>query len=443
MNKDLHYIPDDQFLNYIKEETGSNSFCLAKWYNATIWLGSGMTTSCHHPLPHFVPPEDAIKNPKAIHNTAQKKQERLMMQRGERPSGCDYCWKIEDMPGDNVSDRVYKTKIYSKDDLIIAKDTNSQLDVDLRTLEIAFDRTCNLACSYCNPAFSTSWVKDIKTNGPYTNLISDGRNHFTHTHDSAQRYARDETNPYVEAFFKWWDSDLKDTLSELRITGGEPLASDHIWRLLDNWDSNTPTRLAINSNLCVKDSLINKLLDAAKNISNLEVYTSCEALAARSEYIRDGFVWEVWYSNLIKLLESPDVKAVHIMSTVNALCIVDLPDFIEFVCLLKQKYSKLNFTLNILRFPSFQSVNVLPEKIRLEYAIRLDAVVESLATALSGMEKNQIQRLSSYLRNESGSGLELGKELHDFKKFYDQYDIRRNKDFSKTFVQLAEWYSTL
>ena len=34
----------------------SPSFCGAKWYNATIWLGSGMTTSCHHPLPHKVDP---------------------------------------------------------------------------------------------------------------------------------------------------------------------------------------------------------------------------------------------------------------------------------------------------------------------------------------------------------------------------------------------------
>ena len=32
----------------------SSSMCGAKWYNATIWLGSGMTTSCHHPLPHKV-----------------------------------------------------------------------------------------------------------------------------------------------------------------------------------------------------------------------------------------------------------------------------------------------------------------------------------------------------------------------------------------------------
>ncbi len=32
----------------------SPSFCGAKWYNATIWLGSGMTTSCHHPPAHKI-----------------------------------------------------------------------------------------------------------------------------------------------------------------------------------------------------------------------------------------------------------------------------------------------------------------------------------------------------------------------------------------------------
>ena len=90
----------------------SASFCGAKWYNATIWLGSGMTTSCHHPPAHLVNIEDVQSNPRALHNTAQKKQDRAQMQRGERPAGCEYCWKIEDMGVDAVSDRVYKSKIY-------------------------------------------------------------------------------------------------------------------------------------------------------------------------------------------------------------------------------------------------------------------------------------------------------------------------------------------
>ena len=78
-------------------DTKSESFCAAKWYNATIWLGSGMTTSCHHPPAHLVDPNLVAINPKLLHNTDQKKADRLMMQEGVRPAGCEYCWKIEDM----------------------------------------------------------------------------------------------------------------------------------------------------------------------------------------------------------------------------------------------------------------------------------------------------------------------------------------------------------
>ena len=148
----------------------STSFCAAKWYNATIWLGSGQTTSCHHPLPHQVSVEQVTANPKVLHNTPQKKEQRRQMQAGERPAGCEYCWKIEDMSdpvnvvNPAISDRVYKTVIYDDKDLEDAFHTPPEQDVDLQTLEIAFDRTCQFACSYCNPAFSTAWVRDIHRN---------------------------------------------------------------------------------------------------------------------------------------------------------------------------------------------------------------------------------------------------------------------------------------
>ncbi len=115
----------------------SASFCGAKWYNATVWLGSGMTTSCHHPLPHKVSTEDVTANPRTLHNTPKKKSERLMMQSGERPAGCEYCWKIEDIGRDNISDRVYKTKIYSEEDLEYAYTADASEDINLRTLEIS------------------------------------------------------------------------------------------------------------------------------------------------------------------------------------------------------------------------------------------------------------------------------------------------------------------
>ena len=36
----------------------SPAFCGAKWYNATIWLGHGQTTSCHHPPGNYIDPKE-------------------------------------------------------------------------------------------------------------------------------------------------------------------------------------------------------------------------------------------------------------------------------------------------------------------------------------------------------------------------------------------------
>jgi organic radical activating enzyme len=435
----------------------SASFCAAKWYNATIWLGSGQTTSCHHPLPHAIDLEAIKINPSAIHNTPRKKQERAMMQQGERPSGCEYCWKIEDMPlavdvvTPSISDRVYKTVIYEDKDLDEAFNTRPEQDVNLQTLEIAFDRTCQFACSYCNPAFSTTWVRDIHRNGPYTNLVSDGRNHFTHTHDSSQLYSINDVNPYVEAFFKWWESDLHKTLKELRITGGEPLMSGYTWQLLDwfkNNRSKSTTRLAINSNLGAQCD-IDRLLENTKGIE-FDLYTSNEAMGLQAEYIRDGLDWRAWMDNTHKLASSKQLRGLHVMCTINALCLDSLPEFLELMLQFKSQYGRdyPTFTLNILRFPSFQSPLVLPDSLRTKYRNRLQDWynVYNSSPLLHQMEVNQVQRLIDYLdvvKTPHAGAAEQAVLQQDFKQFYTQYDQRRGKDISESFAGLMGWYRTL
>jgi pyruvate-formate lyase-activating enzyme len=427
----------------------SASFCAAKWYNATIWLGSGQTTSCHHPLPHQVSVEQVTVNPKALHNTREKKNDRALMQDGLRPAGCEYCWKIEDMGKDAISDRVYKTIIYEDGDLDEAFDTPPEQDVNLQTLEIAFDRTCQFACSYCNPAFSSTWVKDIRRNGGYTNLVSDGRNHFTHEHDSSQLYTINDVNPYVEAFFKWWETDLHKTLKELRITGGEPLMSGYTWRLIDWFQANrdkSTTRLAINSNLGFEQDKLERLLDATEGIE-LDLYTSNESIGRHAIYIRDGLDWDQWCSNVVYLLDSGKLRGLHVMCTINALCLLSLREFLISIVNLKRKYGRdsINFSLNILRFPSFQSVLVLPLAVREQYADELAFAYGIMADDIfcHEFELNQLSRLIEYLREPEQDSQALQVLQRDFKNFYEQYDQRRGKDFRHTFPQLAEWYDTL
>jgi organic radical activating enzyme len=373
------------------------------------------------------------------------------MQAGERPTGCEYCWKIEDMGRDAVSDRVYKSKIYPIEALHEARNTPADRDVNLRTLEIAFDRTCQFACSYCNPAFSTTWARDIKRNGPYRDLVSDGRNHFTHTHDSSQLYKITEANPYVDAFCAWWETDLHRSLQELRITGGEPLMSAHTWRLIDWFKTNagkSSTRLAINSNLGT-DVDIDRLLASTQGMQ-IDLYTSNEAVGTQSEYIRDGLVWTDWTRNVERLLESRQFRGIHVMCTINALCLDSLDQLLETMLQWKNKYGReaLSFTLNILRFPSFQSPLVLPDAIRTGYKDQLQAWLDANLhnEFLHEHEINHLQRLIDYLdvvKTPHSDAFEMPKLLNDFKQFYSQYDQRRGKDFVASFPALAGWYQTL
>jgi hypothetical protein len=443
---------DSEFRRQVLD-TKSASFCAAKWYNATIWLGSGQTTSCHHPPAHAIDAEAIKTRPGAIHNTLQKKQDRAQMLAGERTPGCEYCWKIEDMGVDAVSDRVYKSKIYPIEALDLAFATDSQADVNLRTLEIAFDRTCQFACSYCNPAFSSTWVKDIKNNGPYQDLVSDGRNHFTHEHDNAQLYRFGENNPYVDAFFAWWESDLHTTLQELRITGGEPTMSGELWKLIDWFKTNkgrSQTKLAINSNLGMDRLRLLEFANKTADIPHLEIYTSNEAYGLQAEYIRDGLDYDLWMHNVQELLERDHIRAVHVMCTINALCLDSLDVFLDQLIRLKKVYGRerVNFTLNILRFPSFQSALVLPEYLKIYYRNRLIVWMAKHKTNdyLHEHEINHMNRLINYLdqvETPHSEAFDMPKLHNDFRKFYTQYDQRRGKNFEKSFPILSQWYRTL
>lgn len=445
----------------------SESFCGAKWYNATIWLGHGGTTSCHHPPAHQIDLDDIKDNPSAIHNSRHKKKMRQMMQEGTRPKECEYCWKIEDMGKDSdgnepVSDRVYKTVIYEDEDLNHIATLDPQADVNLKTMEIAFDRTCQLACSYCNPAFSSTWVKDIRTNGGYQGIKSDARGHFIDDAPYAEPFQRGEFNPYVDAFWRWWP-ELSKELEEIRVTGGEPLMTPDIYKLFD-WFKETDDpnkhkmRLAINSNLMAKDELLNKFIDSTQHIDHFHVYTSCEAYGKQAEYIRDGLDWEIWTEHFERFATEARYEGVHMMMTINALCLDTITEFWDWTMSMKRKYGHHvpGISVNILRFPSFQSPLTLPDNLRKMYHDEIKSWLDNTRAngerdangveLLQPWEQDQISRLIEYLdvvKTPHRNTAEQHLLHHDFKVFYEQYDARRGFNFRETFPRLVDWYDSI
>jgi hypothetical protein len=175
-----------------------------------------------------------------------------------------------------------------------------------------------------------------------------------------------------------------------------------------------------------------------------------EAVDTQAEYIRDGLDYQQWVNNVQLLLESDSVKAVHVMCTINALCLDSLPNFLHQLLEFKQMYGRerVNFTLNILRFPSFQSPLVLPDHIRNKYKDNLqDFLTRNINNPyLQEHEVNHLQRLVDYLdivKTPHSDAFDMPKLLNDFRQFYTQYDQRRSKDFVKAFPKLKEWYSAL
>jgi hypothetical protein len=149
----------------------SPSFCAAKWLQVTLHLGTGTTHSCHHPVPHHIPLEEIKNNPAALHNTKFKKEQRKLMLEGKRPTECDYCWRAEDSKQDSV---VYSDRITKSSEVWAAPHINKissmpwDLDINPTYLELDFETTCNFKCMYCSPSYSTTWMQEIKKEGPYT-----------------------------------------------------------------------------------------------------------------------------------------------------------------------------------------------------------------------------------------------------------------------------------
>ena len=138
------------------------------------------------------------------------------------------------------------------------------------------------------------------------------------------------------------------------------------------------------------------------------------------------------------------------MCTINALCLDTLPKLLHQILLYKQKFGRdrISFTLNILRFPSFQSPLVLPNNIRTAYKLELEEWLFKNRNnpCLHEHEINHTQRLIDYLdvvKTPHSDTFDIPKLLNDFRQFYSQYDSRRNKNFTKTFPNLKEWYESI
>jgi organic radical activating enzyme len=431
----------------------SPTFCMAKWHHTTIYLQTGETHSCYHPRPHKIPLDEVIIDASALHNTSQKKLERLEMLNGGKPTGCQYCWNIENMGDDYVSDRKERNvTIYTPERYMQIKKGVWDQNINPEYIEISFGNECNFKCGYCHPKHSSSYHKEIKDFGPYE-MVKNHRNDINWF-----KVYEEETNPYVEAWWRWWP-EVSKTLNILRITGGEPLLQSSTWRLLEDLDKNPLPNLElnINSNFGVKPILIDRLVDRVnklieeKKIKSFKMFTSIDTWGKPAEYIRTGLDLELWERNLDKYLSATKLP-ITFMITFNILSVTTFQSLLEKILEWRKKYKfvtehKVRFDTPYLKEPLQYDMNILPKGEFMPYMYsHLEFIKNNVddknVEKFSSLEYEKFRRVVDYMESTIYSNEQVKEGRKDFYNWFTEYDRRRSVDFVTTFPTMVNFYNS-
>jgi hypothetical protein len=312
---------------------------------------------------------------------------------------------------------------------------------------------------------------------------------------------KQDDNPYLEAFWQWWP-DLYKKLEVFRITGGEPLMDNNTFKVLDYiYDNpNSSLELSITSNFCPpKQELMNKFIEKVKKLEeiqiwndpdkfnpgsgnhwyvnmalkNLALFVSLDSVGKQAEYIRSGLEFDKMHENIIGFMDNTLNTTVTFINTFNALSVTNIKGFLEFILSLRVKYSKLNqgikylpihdpyhthpdyivnpnqriwFDVPLLNSPKFMSIQILDSTFDayLEDSISYmkNNLVNDDFVGFYDFEIEKMERNLEILRQSRYTGPELERNLSNFKRFFSQYDKRKNLDFLEIFPQFKELLNT-
>ncbi len=442
----------DAMMAQKKLEEVSPTFCLAKWNQVSLHLPTGLTNSCYHPPLHKINAAELKNNPAALHNTAEKLDQRFKMLQGERPDGCSYCWKIEDTG--QMSDRHYRSgEPWAMEDFEAIKQNPMTTSWTPRYVEVNFNHACNFKCSYCSPQFSTTWGKETERYGEFP--TTPPHNAPEHFQGRNRPIPNREDNPYVDAFWKWWPT-LYKNLKHFRMTGGEPMMDHNTYKVFQYVIDHPKDDLHLNitSNMCppdpkLKQKYFNMLqtICLQEKVEHVMQFVSVDTWGKQAEYIRNGLNFNYMMDNVEEFLERiPHRNSITFIITYNNLSVTGLDKLLAKILELRKTYSKdyqrVWFDIPLLRQPAWQQITLLPEA----YQAIHEANIEYMR-ANSGEDKGlhifkdfEIQKMLRNLAYWKKNADASTQQKKNFYAFFNEHDRRRGTNFENTFPEMLEFW---
>jgi MoaA/NifB/PqqE/SkfB family radical SAM enzyme len=324
---------------------------------------------------------------------------RKMLSDGQ-PRNCAGCYLQEKHRNnlDSISSRLYYLKELGK-----KMDTNFYDNVanfSLKHVDLRWTNSCNQACVYCYPEFSSKWAQELGVK------------------IKSRNEARQEVKNFVFENIK--------KLENVYLAGGEPMLMKENLEFLQLLKEKNPTcNIRVNTNLSTTRTGIFDLLCGFKNI---HWTVSVEAKEAEYEYIRHHGSWDDFVKNLSvirKLDHKISFNMLHFILNYNS--IFECVDYLKGI-----GFQDNSFVIGPLYTPRYYNILNLPD-------VMLDKLKDTLKQRLqekpTGYLKNSYQNLLAYY-----SSTPWQKDIDLFLQTTKIQDERRNvscrKVFRKLFVEL-------
>jgi len=318
-----------------------------------------------------------------VANTLAHQRSNLLA--GIKDASCNYCWKTEE----NGKESMRHIKL---------REWAGSLAID--RLQLNIGNLCNFTCAYCNSAFSSQWEGDLKTNGPYDIKFDAHQLNFIHSN----------TGSLLNKLVSYYNSNKPASM--LTILGGEPFITPLFSELIDQIDIDGLTvRVATNLNFKSKE-IINTLLSKDAII---EIQPSIDASPGITSYIRAGFDFNLFNSNLHWLLDNTTVQ-IRFLSLITAHTVWGLNELHKYIYKIKEQYpGRILWSLENCKTPRVNSFEILTPSEKIKAQSILDCVKHK-----SSDESELLQIIINLLTNTV-----YNNDLRtDQQSFFKQFSLR-------------------
>jgi uncharacterized Fe-S cluster-containing radical SAM superfamily protein len=261
-----------------------------------------------------------------LHGEANLAVQQSILESKQVPS-CHTCYDLECGKAglDIISDRIFYIRELRKQPL----DTYQLGNFDLKTIDIRWSNTCNFACTYCSPDFSSKWTKELNV---------------SHTLPSDKQLGA----------LKQYVFDRAEQLEHVYLAGGEPLLMKQNLELLDLLKQVNPdVHLRINTNLSKTGT---NIFERICEFENVHWTISGETMGKQFNYIRYGGKWEDWLENLNLINQLGHKISFNMLYyMLNYKSLFNTVDF-----LLDQGYHPNSFIIGNLLTPEYLNIRHLP-----------------------------------------------------------------------------------